>query len=418
MTDRIDVLVVGGGLAGCAAALAAAREGVTVRLVERAGYLGGNATRAMVGPWQSFHAAVFPKDGSLPRQVIGGIAQEFVDELTAHGACLGHIVDPIGFAGSLTPVDSEALKLYLPAKLVEAGVRLELGHAVTAADLATAKQVVDASGCACAARMLGAPLIEPSAPQPHSWLFTMRDVDTAAVREYQLTYPGEFVLHPAHTRLRADFIAVSGYFSLVAAARASGGFTIPRDRLLFFSTPTPGEVLVNTTRIAADHPQPELEGLRQVRELADWLPRQVPGFAHARLGRVADGLGRRESTRLQGQATLTAADIVASRDFPDAVAHGCYPIDIHSADSAALITRKQQGRGFYGIPLGCLLPPPGTPNLICAGRCISADREGFASARVLPAAMATGQAAGLIAAWRTMDKEIKPFTCLSRISLV
>lgn len=417
MTERTDVLVVGGGLAGCAAALAAAREDVSVHLIERGGYLGGNATRAMVGPWQGFHAAVFQEDGSLPRQVIGGIAQEFVDDLAAQGASLGHIVDPIGFAGSLTPVDSEALKLYLPAKLASAGVSVELGQPATEADVRAAKQVVDASGCAAAARMLGAPLVEPSAPQPYSWLFTMRDVDITAVREFQLAHPAEFVLHPAHQCLRADFIAVSGFFSLVADARASGEFTIPRDRLLFFSTPTPGEVLINTTRIAANHPQPQLEGLRQVRELAAWLPRRVPGFSQARLGRVADGLGQREASRLQGQATLTAADILASRSFPDAVAYGCYPVDIHSTDSAELVTRKQEGRGYYGIPLGCLLAP-GIGNLICAGRCISADREGFASARVLPTAMATGQAAGIIAANRLKGGKIDPLTCLSRISLV
>ena len=417
MAVSCDVLVVGGGMAGCAAALAAAHEGVSVCLIERDSCLGGNATRAMVGPWQSYHAAVFPEDGSLPRQVIGGIAQEFVDDLTEQGACLGHIVDPIGFAGSLTPVDSMVLQHYLPAKLVSAGVKVKLKHAVTEPDLQAAQHIVDASGCTIAARMLGAPVIEPSAPQPHSWLFTMRDVDIAAIREYQLAHPSEFVLHPAHRQLRTDFIAVSGFFSIVAEARSAGSFTIARDRLLFFSTPTSGEVLINTTRIAADHPQPEQEGLRQVRELSDWLPRHVPGFTDAKVSRIADGLGRRESARLRGMYTLTATDILASRGFPDAIAHGCYPIDIHSSDSAALVTRKQSGQGYYGIPLGCLLAE-GFDNLVCAGRCISADREGFASARVLPTAMATGQAAGLIAAWRVKKQKFEPLTCLSRISLV
>ncbi len=417
MNRRTDVLVVGGGLAGCAAALAAAREGAGVRLVERDAYLGGNATRAMVGPWQSFHAAVFAEDGSLPQQVIGGIAQEFVDDLVAQGASLGHIVDPIGFAGSLTPVDSEALKRYLPAKLASAGVRFELNCNVTADDLAAAMQIVDASGNASAARMLGAPLVEPASPQPHSWLFTMQGVDVAAILDYQKANPTEFVLHPAHRRLRDDFIAVSGFFSLVADARARGEFTVPRDRLLFFSTPATGEVLVNTTRITAEHPQPEVEGQRQIRELVAWLPRRVPGFTRAKLGRVADGLGRREGSRLNGSATLTAADIIKSRDFPDAIAHGCYPIDIHATETAELVTRKQQGRGYYGIPLGCLTTA-GYKNLLCAGRCISASREGFASARVLPTAMATGQAAGLMAAWRALGQKTEPFTCLSRISLV
>ena len=133
-------------MAGCAAALAAARQGARVLLIEHHGYLGGNATRALVSPWQSFHTAVRHQDGSLPRQVIGGIAQEFVEDLMALGASPGHIVDPIGFAGSITPVDSEQLKLYLPAKLAREDVAFRLGTPLTGKHLAAAAEIVDASG--------------------------------------------------------------------------------------------------------------------------------------------------------------------------------------------------------------------------------------------------------------------------------
>lgn len=78
MAAPYDVLVAGGGVAGCAAALSAAREGATVVLVEAHTYLGGNATRALVGPWQSYHAAHANADGSLPPQVIGGIDRKSV----------------------------------------------------------------------------------------------------------------------------------------------------------------------------------------------------------------------------------------------------------------------------------------------------------------------------------------------------
>jgi hypothetical protein len=412
-----DVLVAGGGLAGCAAALAAAREGVRVLLVERHGYLGGNATRAMVAPWQSFHAARQQPDGGLPPQVIGGIAQEFVDDLVARGASPGHLVDPIGFAGSITPVDSEELKLYLPHKLLDAGVEVRLSTPLTDALLADAAQVVDATGWAAAVRMLGADYVTPSQRQPMTWMFTVGLVDTAAVRDYQLAQPEEFVLHPGFRGLRADYVAVSGYFSLVKQARESGALTIPRDRLLFFSTPHAGEVLVNTTRIAADHPQPRLEGLRQVRELLAWLPRHVPGFERARITRLADDIGERESYRLQGLQTLGVDDILAGRRYPDAVARGCYPVDIHSATSEELATREVGGPGWYDIPLGCL-QSPAAPNLLVAGRCISADRQGFASARVLPTAMATGQACGMLAAMKSRGKIVDLFSCVSRTSLV
>jgi glycine/D-amino acid oxidase-like deaminating enzyme len=404
-------------MAGCSAALAAVREGVRVSLVEQHGYLGGNATRAMVAPWQSFHAAKQQPDGSLPPQVIGGIAQEFVDDLMARGASPGHIVDPIGFAGSITPVDAEALKLYLPEKLAAAGVDIQLNTPLTPELLAEAKVVIDASGTAAAARMLGAPFITPSQPQPMTWMFTVAPVDIAAIRQFQLEHPDEFVLHAGFHALPEHALAVSGFFTLIAQARTSGEFTIPRDRLLFFSTPRLGEVLINTTRIAADHPQPRLEGMRQVRELLDFLPRHVPGFEHARLSRLADDIGQRESFRLKGLTTLTVDDILSGQKQLDAVARGCYPVDIHSSTTEELATREVGGPGWYDIPAGCLMCAE-VPNLLVAGRCISADRQGFASARVLPTAMATGQAAGLLGAWKVCGKKADLFSCVSQTSLV
>jgi FAD dependent oxidoreductase len=416
-----DIIIAGGGLAGCSAAVAAAREGLRVLLLERASVLGGNATRSMVGPWQSFHASTPPsKDVHLPPQVIGGIAQEFVDDLIARGACLGHLPDPVGFAGSLTPVDSEALTRYLPEKLAAEGVELRLGESFGAEHLALAGAgafVIDATGQCAAARLLGAPLRLSPERQPLTWMFSIGPVDAREVRAYQLAHREQFVMHPGFELLRPDFLAVSGFFSLVADARARGAFTVPRDRLLFFSTPRPGEVLVNTTRVPADHPDPLGEGMRQVRELADWLPRNVPGFSAARLIRVADGIGERESARLIGDHELSARDLISGREFPDAVARGCYPIDIHAASGESLATSEINPKGWYDIPLGCLTSAA-APNLAVAGRCISADRAGFASARTLPTAMATGQAAGLYAAAKVKSLEFEPKSCARRTILV
>jgi glycine/D-amino acid oxidase-like deaminating enzyme len=419
MANKIDVLVAGGGMAGCAAAIAAARQGVSVELFEREECLGGNATRAMVAPWQSFHASLPAEGTGLPPQVIGGIAQEFVDDLIELGASRGHLPDPIGFAGSITPVDAEKLQHYLPGKLEEQGVAVHLDHPVTAELLASAAQIVDATGTCAAARLLGAEVVNPGRPQPYSWLFTMQDVDEDAVFEYISAHPGEFVLHPRFQELfaRDRQLGVSGFFSLVRQARDAGELTLNRDRLLFFSTPNPREVLVNTTRVPADHPDPRSEGLRQLHELAEWMPRHVPGFSCARPGHIAADIGQRESFRLRGRASLDVASIRAGSSSREAVARGCYPVDIHSADTDELSTEGISERGYYDIPLGCLVSAS-VPNLLGAGRCISADREGFASARVLPTAMATGQAAGTIAGWRVKGKIIENSACLSLVSLV
>src|ERR1700680_3284970 len=113
-----DVLVVGGGNAGCAAALAAARNGASTLLVERYGFLGGTATAAMVGPWMTFHSGA--------ERIVGGIAQEIVERLVAMGGSPGHIADASDYVASITPFDPEMHKALLFEMMGEAGVHLLL----------------------------------------------------------------------------------------------------------------------------------------------------------------------------------------------------------------------------------------------------------------------------------------------------
>src|SRR5579862_6108569 len=113
-----DVLVVGGGNAGCAAALAAARHGARTLLIERYGFLGGTATAAMVGPWMTFHS------GS--KRIVGGIAQEIVDRLQRKGGSPGHLHDSSDYVSTITPFDPEVHKALLFEMMREAGVDLLL----------------------------------------------------------------------------------------------------------------------------------------------------------------------------------------------------------------------------------------------------------------------------------------------------
>src|ERR1700751_1231609 len=99
LSSTYDVLVLGGGNAGCAAAIAAARHGAKTLLVERYGFLGGTATAAMVGPWMTFHSG--------KERIVGGIAQEIVERLMRRGGSPGHIADSSDYVSTITPFDPE-----------------------------------------------------------------------------------------------------------------------------------------------------------------------------------------------------------------------------------------------------------------------------------------------------------------------
>lgn len=436
-TERTcDVLVIGGGMAGCAAAIAAQRAGAQVILAERSGLLGGCTTLSLVQPWQSFHAR--PKTpGSRARQLIKGIAQEFVNDLKDLGGTPGHVPDPIGFAPTLTPINAAVLAPYLADKLVQEGVEVCLGRtaswagctrtAITSVTLAADNleplrhlrvrvgqrerigAVVDASGCAIIPRLVGGGIITPQRPQAWTHLFTMAGVKMDAIEDYIEDRPRDFHLSK-NWRLRMNrYFAVSGFLSLVKEARRSGAFPCPRDRLLMFGGTRKGEVIINTTRVSPPEGYYSLpstrrmrlavrlrdQALRQVHDLAKWLRGNVPGFKKAELAQVAAEIGVRESYRIRGKYLLRGHDIVTAAEFPDAVTEAYYPVDIHSPGGARL--KFEILKGPYQIPLRALESRQFS-NLFAAGRCLSADSVAYASARVTPIAMALGEAAGKAAA--------------------
>lgn len=424
-----DVLVVGGGMAGCAAALAARRAGAEVILAEASGMLGGCTTLSLVQPWQSFHAPP-EREGGEPRQLIAGIAQEFVDDLVRLGGSSGHVLDPIGFAPTLTPVNTAVLAPYLVEKLAAEGVELYFnrraewvgtsGNHIGAVTLSwdmrepfkrmrlRANAVVDATGCAAIARLSQAEVITPLEPQAWTHIFVLAGVDEEAVRDYVAQHPKDFYLPPDFRRRLKKYLAVSGYFGLVRKAQQRGEFPCPRDRLLFFGGARPGEVVVNTTRVSppVDYfvepstaqtraaAKLRVEALQQVYALAAWMRKRVPGFERSELAAVAPEIGIRESYRIVGKYTLRGNDVLRGREFRDAVATAYYPIDIHTAGSG-LETRTLARP--YQIPRGALVSRH-FANLFAAGRNLSCDSTAFASARVTPVAMALGEAAGRVAA--------------------
>jgi len=415
-----DVLVIGGGNAGCAAALAAARHGARTLLVERYGFLGGTATAAMVGPWMTFHSG--------NDRIVGGIAQEIVERLVAMGGSPGHIPDASDYVATITPFDPELHKALLFEMMAESGVELLL-HAyflealrdgsggVRGARVATvggplefeAAVTIDASADAYVAASAGVGLQQGDARgrvQPASLMFRLSHVDLAQTAAYVREHPEQMrsSLSPEQRDAHA-LTAVAGLYDLWNAARERGDVSVPRELVSFFISPYPDEVTVNMTRVTEIDPldpfdltRAEIESRAQAMELLAFFRRDVPGFANARIAATAAQIGIRESRRIVGVYTLTADDVLAARPFDDAVARSAYPIDIHNPSGAGTTTHRLPPGASYEIPYRCLVPEK-VDRLLVAGRCISTTHEAHASTRLTPTVMTLGQAAGTAAAF-------------------
>ncbi|HCB92165.1 MAG TPA: FAD-dependent oxidoreductase [Ruminococcaceae bacterium] len=422
---QYDVVVAGGGVSGCAAAVAAARCGAKVLVVEESGYLGGTLTGCGVGPMMTFHAG--------EKQVIKGVMQEIVDGLVRRGYSPGHVKDTKQYVSYLTPFDPEGLKIVLDDMLTGAGCSLLFHTFICGVKCqnrkieslllankdgltAAAGQVfLDATGDGDVAAWSGAKMTkgrpEDGAAQPMSTMMKFCNVNTAALKDFVLDHPEKFPrLKPYLDLFRQPIpVDLEGFDEEFKAARASGELSIPRENLLLFGTGRPGEYIANTTRII-DHDatsarslsDAELVGRRQCAELARFLRRNVPGFENALLEFTGPSVGIRGSRQLVGCYTLTARDILERRKFPSVIAHSAYPIDIHNpkgagTDSTFLSAQSGISDSYYSIPYEVMVCPE-VKNLLVSGRCVSATFEAQAAIRTTPTAGAIGQAAGVAAA--------------------
>ena len=413
-----DVLVIGGGNAGCAAAIAAARHGARTMLVERYGFLGGTATASLVGPWMTFHSG--------GERIVGGIAQEIVERLIARGASPGHIPDSSDYVATITPFDPEVHKALLFEMMREADVSLMLHswflrasveeRSVRSAVFATvggersfaARTVIDTTADAYVAASAGVPTQqgdERGRVQPASLMFRLSHVDLTKTSAYVRTHVDQMRSSlKAHERTATALTAVAGLYDLWRGAQEDGLVDIPREVVSFFISPYPDEVTVNMTRVTNIDPldpddltRAEVEARLQVMQLVRFFKERVPGFENARLAATGAQVGIRESRRIEGRYTLTADDVLHGRTFADAVARSAYPIDIHNPSGTGTTTHRLAPGTSYEIPFRCLIPV-NREDLLVAGRCISTTHEALASTRLTPTVMTLGQAAGTAAA--------------------
>ena len=416
-----DVIVIGGGPAGAVAAIAAARAGADVLLIERHGFLGGMLTAAGTGPMMSFHAG--------KTQVVRGIADEIVRRMVEMELSPGHIDDFINYCSSITPFSTEGLKLVLENMCIEAGVTLlyhttfvdcEMdGEKIKSVRLfakngffsARAKVFIDASADADLSVCAGVNTVygreSDGVAQPMTLNMLVGGVDRERLIDYIQSNRED--MHPKvqFDRLRElPRVGLQGARSKLNQAREDGVITVKNKSFLCFETNTPGQLIVNMTHMyekntvdAFGLTEAEIEGRNQAHQIFSVMKKYVPGCENAHLIQTGPNIGIRESRKIDGVYKLTEYDVVENVMFEDAIAMGGYPVDVHAPKGAAdgmKLPHLEQGT-WYSVPYRCLVTNK-VSNLIVAGRCISTTHLACGATRVTPVLMAISQGAGTAAA--------------------
>lgn len=409
----VDVVVVGGGTTGPLAAVAAARQGKRVVLIERFGSLGGNLTLGLNTK----------PSGSL----VGGLPLELWNLARSTGAAGDDYVaaTKTGKAKIASPCDPEIMKMLLTRLCSDSGVQILFetlvsrpvldGNTVIGVVVESkagrnfigAKVVVDCSADGDVAAGAGAPFEMGSGDgdgemkmQPVGMYFTMSDVDLAVLAEWARDnedIPAKAI--PDSANKLAYGLWLTGFNRTIQEYKAETGVALPRENITLKTAN--GLLYVNATRILGvnifsptEFSAAIVECYRQIDDYANFLVRKVPGFAKARIAQISPILGVRETRHIRGEYTLTAEDVTTGTRFEDSVGADVSAFDIHDPKGADV---DFQGLQPYELPYRCMVPL-GVEQLLVAGRCISADHVAHGRSRNVPACMATGQAAGIAAA--------------------
>lgn len=413
----VDVLVCGGGPAGIASAIAAARSGAKTMLVEGQGCLGGVATSSLIGTW----FGCYSRDGSYP--VIEGVFKEIVDELVRQGAAKPPTNDlnggsaHSGYASwhrGTVPFEFEATKRLFDKMILDAGIRLRYFTQVLSPDLdgdrirgmfltskagveyVRAKAVIDATGDADVAFRAGCPMLIGLEDEGHrGWMS-----------------PGalSFVVDGVDAKAYGDHCKASDprFRDLIKDLRQNGEWPFSDDIFIAFEMPNPRQYYIKVSPTTQDEgfdgTDPDVltvgmtRGRVAVQTLLEILRKHFPGFANAILAQTAPSFGVRSTRRIVGEYQVTVSDVRDGHHFDDTVALTGYHWDMATPKAEQRLLHKVEiALPYAEIPYRCMIPK-GISNLLAPGRAVSAEWDVLGPFRIMPAAFAMGQACGTAAA--------------------
>ena len=389
MEKMYDLIVAGGGFIGVAAAVAAAREGLKVLVVEKNGFFGGAACENYVNPFMNFEMQ--DKETGRLVQLNTGIFLTILQLLDEMG----------GLHKNKRTFNEEYVKVVFDRMLKKAGVDVLLHSYVMDAKVnngritnitivnisgkqeLTAQYFIDATGNAELSVLAGCEYQlgrkKDNLCQPMTLCFRIANVDTDK-------YWGK------------SSLTMNGIYNKL---QQEGKIKNPRENILTFTHMADGVVHFNSTRVIKHNPtkvtdltEAEIISREQMIELYNFMKENVAGFENSTLLASAPSIGIRESRMVIGKYTIVENDIINCSKFEDSIARGNYKIDIHSPDgTGTTLVRIPKGE-YYTIPYRALIPLT-IKNMLVAGRCISSTHEAQSAFRIIPICTCIGEGAGL-----------------------